>query len=75
VSKKSVVYLFGQVGFLLDFHPGGPASTPARGNQQKKFSKKPSGAQKMTKKLVVMGPGQNFLTRVGSIFCGSVRVP
>jgi len=25
-------------------------------------------------KKLVMGPGQKFLTRVGSIFCGSGRV-
>jgi len=30
----------GQVGYSLDFHPGGPGSTPARGNQQKKVLKK-----------------------------------
>jgi len=30
----------GQVGYTPDFHPGGPGSTPARGNQQKKKNKR-----------------------------------
>jgi len=34
----------------------------------------PRGNSIFTMWPVVMGPGQNFLTRVGSIFCGSGRV-
>jgi len=30
----------GQVGYSLDFHPGGLGSTPAQSNQQKKKIKK-----------------------------------
>jgi len=32
--------LGGQVGHSPDFHPDGPGSTPARGNQQKKKKKR-----------------------------------
>jgi len=32
----------GQVGYSLDIHPGGPGSTPTRGNQQKKKKSPPS---------------------------------